>query len=287
MQTGAAVVITGASSGIGLDAALTLAARGWFVFAAVRSARDRRRLAALAGGRGLGDILCPIEVDVTDERVVAQSAQYVADYCARGGLRLCALVNNAGVAGGGPIEEVSLALLRRVMEVNLIGTAAMIQAHLPQLRANRGRIINISSVSGRVASPFLGPYAASKFALEALSDALRVELRPWGVRVILIEPGPIRTPIWAKSEAATLEDRAALGNNSPYAALVPRVRATIERAGRDGLPPHRVTAAIITALTVPRPRARYLVSRHPRLFALFARLCPDGLRDWLFASGLR
>jgi NAD(P)-dependent dehydrogenase (short-subunit alcohol dehydrogenase family) len=287
MQADAAVVITGASSGIGLDAALTLAARGWFVFAAVRSARDQQRLAALAGSQGLGENFCTLEIDVTDAQTVAQAAQYVAAQCARTGMRLCALINNAGVAGGGPIEEVSLALLRQIMEVNLLGAAAVTQAFLPQLRTNRGRIINISSVSGRAASPFLGPYAASKFALEALSDALRVELRPWGVRVILIEPGPIRTPIWAKSDAATSDDRATIGDHSPYAAHLPRVRSRIQRAGRDGLPPHRVSATIVTALTAPRPRARYLVSRHPLLFALFARLCPDGLRDWLFAYGLR
>ena len=157
---------------------------GWFVFGGVRTVRDLAKLAASAGAVGLGDLVQPILLDVTDSAQIAAAQELVALTLRERGLRLTGLINNAGIAVGGPLEEVPLARLREILAINVIGVVAVTQAFLPLLRAGRGRIINISSVSGRVAAPFLGPYAASKFALEALSDALRVELRPWGVPVM-------------------------------------------------------------------------------------------------------
>lgn len=285
-QKGGAIVVTGASSGIGQTTMFALACQGWYVFGGVRSARDAAKLAAPAGAIGLGGVVQPILLDVTDSAQLAAAQELVAMTLREHGLHLTALINNAGIAVGGPLEEVPLARLREILAINVVGVVAVTQTFLPLLRAGRGRIVNISSVSGRIAAPFLGPYAASKFALEALSDALRVELRPWGMQVVVIEPGPISTPIWEKAAAAASADRTDLGVDSPYAAAIPRVQAAIRRSARRGLPAERVTEVIIAALTVAHPRARYLVTRQPLLFAAFARLVPDGVRDLLFARGL-
>lgn len=278
-----AVVITGASSGIGRTTALLLARRGWLVFGGVRTERDAVDLAAAAGAIGLGGLVQPLLLDVTDPEQIRAAVRAVEVGLRARDAGLVGLINNAGIVVAGPIEEVPLARLRAIFATNVIGVVAVTQAFLPLLRAGGGRIINISSVSGRIAPPFLGPYAASKFALEALSDSLRVELRPWGLRVILIEPGPIATPIWGKGEADALADRADLPADSPYAATVPRVRAMIRRAASRGLPAERVAEAILLALTAPHPRARYLLTRHRLIFALFVRLAPDGLRDLLLS----
>lgn len=283
-----AVVITGASSGIGEATALALARAGWLTFAGVRSAEAAERLSALASAVGVGALLQTLLLDVTDDPQIAAAAALVGEECRRCGVPLRGVINNAGIAVAGPLELLPLDRLRASLLINTVGALAVTQAFLPQLRAARGRIINLSSVSGRVASPFLGPYAASKFALEALSDALRVELHPWGVRVILIEPGPIATPIWEKGFALALGDGEALGT-SPYAPFLPRVRARFLRAAASGQPPELVAATILRALTVPHPRARYLLTRGPLGFTLFARCAPDWLRDLVFgvAFGLR
>jgi NAD(P)-dependent dehydrogenase (short-subunit alcohol dehydrogenase family) len=199
------------------------------------------------------------------------------------GMCLSGLVNNAGIAVAGPLEEVPLDRLREVLSVNVVGVIAVSQAFLPLLRAGHGRIVNVSSISGRVAAPLLGPYAASKFALEALSDALRLELRPWGLAVVLIEPGPIATPIWAKGKAAALVDRQDLASDSLYIGRASRLEAFARQANERGLPPERVAEVISRALSVPRPRARYLVARNGLAVALLARLVPDNLRDLLLS----
>jgi len=283
-----AVVVTGASSGIGQATALVLAHAGWLTFAGVRTAGAAERLSALAGAVGVGALLRPLTLDVTAEAQIGAAVALVGDECRRRGVQLRGVVNNAGIAVVGPLELVPLDRLRASLEINAIGALAVTQAFLPQLRTARGRIINLSSVSGRVASPFLGPYAASKFALEALSDALRAELRPWGIRVILIEPGPIATPIWEKGTALALDDSEALGA-SPYAPFVLRVRARFLHAAESGQPPELVAATILNALTVSRPRARYLLTRSPLGLTFFARCAPDWLRDRAFgvALGLR
>src|SRR5919112_1052610 len=181
------VLITGASTGIGHATAKRMLAYGWEVFAAARKDEDLERL------RGEG--FTPIKLDVTDPETIAAAREELDERGLRG------LVNNAGVAVSGPIEFIPLDELRRQLEVNLVGQVAVIQAFLPNIREATGRIVNISSIGGRIALPMVGPYAASKHALEAVSDSLRRELRPWGIHVSLIEPGGVTTPIWEKGKA--------------------------------------------------------------------------------------
>ena len=178
------VLVTGASTGIGEATARRMKAAGWEVFAAARKDGDLERL------RGEG--LTPLKLDVTDAGSIAAAKAEV------GGRKLHGLVNNAGVAVSGPIEHVPLDELRRQLEVNLVGQVAVIQAFLPNIREAKGRIVNVSSIGGRIALPLVGPYAASKVGLEAVSDSLRRELRPWGIHVSVIEPGAVVTPIWEK-----------------------------------------------------------------------------------------
>jgi NAD(P)-dependent dehydrogenase (short-subunit alcohol dehydrogenase family) len=182
-QTRGAVVVTGASSGIGEACARRLAGLGFQVFAGVRKAEDGDRLASEIPG------VTPLRIDVVDAESIAAAARTVEETAA--GRGLAGLVNNAGVAVPAPIEHQPIDDFRRQIEVNLIGQVAVTQAFLPQLRAARGRIVNVSSIGGKVAVPLLGAYAASKFGLEGFSDTLRRELRPWGIEVSVIEPGTI------------------------------------------------------------------------------------------------
>jgi NAD(P)-dependent dehydrogenase (short-subunit alcohol dehydrogenase family) len=177
------VLVTGASRGIGRAIALHLAARSWDVFAGVRDREAGRALAAQC------QRITPVELDITVDAHVARLEELVPE-------RLDAVVNNAGIGVGGPIQTVSLDDVRRQLEVNVVGQIAVTQATLPKLRRSRGRLVFISSLNGRVSIPLSGVYNSSKFALEALADSLRVELRPWGVRVILVEPGAIATDPW-------------------------------------------------------------------------------------------
>lgn len=187
-----AVVVTGASTGIGEATALRFDRRGWQVFAGVRSQTDAERLTAQAGSR-----LRTVMLDVTDEQMVGAAADTIRSAVGRGGL--AGVVNNAGVALGGPVEYLPLEEWRRQLEVNVLGQIAVTKAMMPMIRQGRGRIVFIGSISGRVAAPMMGPYSASKFALEAIAETLRHELRPWGIRVVLIEPGAVKTAIWDKA----------------------------------------------------------------------------------------
>ncbi|MDX6665819.1 MAG: hypothetical protein QOG68_2025, partial [Solirubrobacteraceae bacterium] len=185
-----AVLVTGAARGIGRACALRLAADGWDVLAGVRRAEDGEELRAAGDGR-----IAPVALDITAADQVAALADALP-------ARLDAVVNNAGVVVSGPVEAVPLDELRRQFEVNLIGQVAVTQAVLGRLRASRGRIVFISSLSGRVSTPLTGPYNASKFALEGLADALRMEVRPWGIRVVLVEPAQTDTDIWRGADSA-------------------------------------------------------------------------------------
>lgn len=285
MAAQGAALITGASSGIGWATALVLAHGGWLVYAGVRREEDGAALAAAAAGIGAGALLRPIILDVTDATSVAAVIGVVESELREHRVTLAGLVNNAGIAVAGPVEEVPLARWRTVLDVNVTGAVAMAQACLPLLRAGRGRIVNISSVSGRVASPFLGPYAASKFALEALSDSLRLELAPWGVKVVLVEPGPVATPIWDKGEAMVAADRAHIGDASPYAPWLGQIRAAFRSSARRGIPPEVVAGVIVRALTTPHPQARYPIGSNRAAVALITRFAPDWVRDWLMTRG--
>jgi NAD(P)-dependent dehydrogenase (short-subunit alcohol dehydrogenase family) len=265
-MTRGGVLVTGASSGIGAAIARELAVRGFNVFGTVRSAEDEATLAAR-------DVV-PIRMDVTDARSIAAARAEVQH--ALSGEPLAGVVNNAGIPVAGPLELLPLADLRRVLEVNLIGAVAVIQAFLPLLKAARGRIVNISSLAGRAALPFMGPYAASKFGLEAASDSLRRELAPFGVGVVVIEPGNIQSKIWDKVEAMDLGRY----RGSPYEHVLERFRSEALRGGRSAPAAGLVARAVLRALTARRPPTRIIVSARPWIDGVIVRL-PDKLLDWM------
>ena len=277
-----AVVITGASTGIGAACALDCVARGMTVFAGVRDPHAGEALAAKGGPS-----LIPIALDVTDESTIAQSLESVHRIVGQGGL--AGLVNNAGIAIGSPLEVIPLSRLRKQLEVNVIGQIAVTQAFLPLLRCGRGRIVNMGSIAGRGTIPLLGPYSASKHALEALTDALRMELQPWGIEVSIVEPGAIATPIWEKSakEAGDLE--ASIGQEAKilYGEAVVRIREAIAQAAYRAIPPEAVVRAVHHALTASHPHTRYLVGTDAKLRAWMVKWVPDRVQDRLLAWFLK
>jgi NAD(P)-dependent dehydrogenase (short-subunit alcohol dehydrogenase family) len=271
-----AVVVTGASTGIGRATALRLARLGFDVLAGVRRDADGERLVSDASGA-----LTPLSLDVTEAGSIEAAAVEVERAAGAAGLR--GLVNNAGVAEPGPVELLPLEDLRRQLEVNVVGQIAVTQALLPLLRRGRGRIVNVSSVGGRVSTPALGAYSASKFALEALSDSLRMELRPWGIDVVVIEPGSIRTEIWHRGEkqAESLMERLPEAQRALYAPLVAGMRRLSARTQERAIAPEHVAERIARALTTRRPRTRYVVGADARVqMALHAAL-PDRAYDAL------
>ncbi|GAB4330142.1 MAG: SDR family oxidoreductase [Dehalococcoidia bacterium] len=269
-----AVVITGASTGIGEACARRLDRIGYRVFAGVRSPEAAARLR-----EGASERLTPLMLDVTDAGSIARAADTVREHVDDRGLR--GLVNNAGIAVPGPLEYLPIDDLRQQLEVNVVGQVAVTQAFLPLLRRDRGRIINMGSISGILAAPFIGAYAASKSALEAISDALRVELRPWGIHVVLIEPGAIATPIWEKgqSRADDLAGRLPAEAMGRYGDAIAAVRRFAREADARGLPPEAVAKVVSQAVRATRPKARYLVGNDARLQKAVARLLPDRVRD--------
>lgn len=268
------VVITGASTGIGAACVVHLAALGYRVFAGVRKWEDGEALRERAPER-----IRPVIIDVTDGASIADAAQCVHEETREDGLS--GLVNNAGIVVPGPLEFIPLERLRQQIEVNLIGQVAVTQAMLPMLRAAKGRIVNMGSISGLLASPFTGPYAMSKFALEAFSDALRMELAPWGIQVSIIEPGSIKTPIWSKSEKMGEDVFGDLGDAARrlYAQQLYTLRDQVGRVGAKGLPPEAVARTVARALMATRPRTRYTIGIDSRVLRLLARWIPDRLRD--------
>ena len=270
------VVITGASSGIGRACALRLDRMGWTVFAGVRKEADARALRDEASER-----LAPLTIDVTDGATLAAAAQHVA--AAVGERGLDGLVNNAGIAVPGPIEVLPLNALRRQFEVNVIGQVAATQAFLPLLRKGRGRIVNMSSIAGKVSSSLVGAYSASKHAIEALSDTLRIELHPWGIQVAIVEPGKIATPIWEKGETSgqAIWDGLPQAAHELYAPLVEAKKRRTERRRHTslGIPPEEVAQAVAHALTARRPKIRYVVGKDARIAFALARLLPTRALD--------
>lgn len=263
-----AVLTTGASKGIGFDAASLLARKGYRSLGTVRREEDAVRL------REAG--IEPVLMDVTDAGSIARAAAEVERLL--DGIPLRALVNNAGVPAAGPIEMVDLDEARSLFEVNFFGALATTQAFLPLLRASKGRVINMSSVSGRFAFPFAGIYAASKYALEAASDALRRELATARIDVILIEPGSVQTPIWDQVESIDMIQY----RDTPYEKLMPAVQDSAVRAGHEGLPVDRVSEAVLRAVADRRspPRIPVVASRPGWLLQ---RVLPARLWDRLIA----
>ncbi|WP_068878634.1 MULTISPECIES: SDR family NAD(P)-dependent oxidoreductase [unclassified Phenylobacterium] len=256
------VVVTGVSTGIGLGATRVLVAKGFHVFGSVRKVEDGARLKA-----EFGDAFTPLVFDVTDAQAAqAASAQVEA---ALAGATLAGLVNNAGIAVAGPLLYLPVDEFRQQLEVNLTGVVIVTQAFAPLLGARTpaardpGRIVNISSVGGRTANPFMAPYNVSKFGLEGLSESLRRELLPFGVDVIVVAPGAVATPIWDKADQVDVSRYA----NTPYAAALDRIRAYMLQLGRSGLPPERIGEVICHALTAPKPKVRYTVA--PDMFRIF------------------
>ena len=269
------VLVTGASSGIGEASAHHLRELGFDVVGAVRKDDDAGRLRA-AGLRS-------VKLDVSDADSIAAAAAELGD------APLAGLVNNAGIAVAAPLEFLPLDQLRHQLEINLVGQLAVTQRFLPALRAGRGRIVNVSSIGGRFALPLVGPYAMSKFGLEAMSDSLRRELLGHGVDVIVVEPGGVKTPIWDKSTQLGEDMQAGMPPEADrlYGRLIEALRReTVKIATERGIEPREVAEAIGTALTARRPKARYLVGRDAKLRAKAALLLPDRVMDRMVARSL-
>ncbi len=272
-------LVTGASTGIGRATVRRLDAAGWKVFAGVRKEEDAAALRAESSER-----LEPLFLDVLDADAIAAAAVRIE--AEPGGLD--GLVDNAGAAIPGPLETLPIEDFRRQVELNLTAQLAVTQAMLPAIRAARGRVVLISSLGGRVALPFTGAYHAAKFGLEAVGDSLRQELAPWGIRVVLVEPGSIDTPIWRRGEASADESLA----GSPrmrelYGAAVERYRQVIRDTAERGIPPEKVAATIERALDARRPRARYLVGLDAQVQARLLTLLPTPLADRVIAAFMR
>ncbi|MGA8218882.1 MAG: SDR family oxidoreductase [Solirubrobacterales bacterium] len=265
-----AVVVTGASTGIGRATALLLDQTGYRVFAGVRKQADATSLAEEGSDR-----LTPVTIDVTDQRSIAAAKDEVERSVGNDGL--AGLVNNAGVGDGGPVETMDLDVLRNVLEVNLVGQVAVTQAFLPLIREAPGTIVFIASIGGRIASPFMSPYNASKFAVEALGESLRQELAPWGIDVVVIEPGSIDTPIWTKG-AETIEEQSAKLTPTAkrlYGKQLQRMDEVLSETASRGIPPEKVAKAIHTAIKSEKPRHRYLVGRDAKIAARLKGTLPD------------
>jgi NAD(P)-dependent dehydrogenase (short-subunit alcohol dehydrogenase family) len=276
------VVITGASTGIGEACALRLDKLGFCVFAGVRKDSDAQKLQQKASQR-----LTPIFLDVTDADSIAFAVETVKNTV---GDEIFGLVNNAGIAVPGPLELLPIADFEQQMQVNVTGQLAVTQAFLGLLRQGRGRIVNMGSISGRSAAPFLGAYNASKFALEALTDVMRMELRPWGISVSIIEPGAIATPIWEKSftQADTAKQNLSPSALNLYGHALTAVRKQVGILASKSISSDIVAEAVIHALTAKKPNTRYLIGQDAKIGALLKYLLPDRLYDRviLYSMGL-
>ena len=266
-------LVTGCSSGIGRSTALRLARAGQHVYAGVRKPADGDRLARSAGGEG-GEIT-PVILDVTEPGHIAAVAAAIDEHTGSAGLAgLDGLVNNAGYGLACPAELVPLDAFRRQLDVNVTGQLAVTQAVLPALRRARGRIVMVSTIGVRFSPPFAGPLDAAKAALTALAEALRQELAPWGVRVVLVEPATINS---GAADKVTRDAAAALAAAEPqaralYADTFTAMLRVMERREANGSPPDVAAATIARALTAPRPRAVYLCGKDSRRLAVLSGL---------------
>ncbi|EJL34539.1 short-chain dehydrogenase of unknown substrate specificity [Caulobacter sp. AP07] len=279
-QTRKSVVVTGASTGIGWGVTKVLTERGFHVFGSVRKAADAQALVA-----AFGEAVTPLTFDVTDEAAVREAALQVE--AVLGGQTLAGLVNNAGIAVAGPLLHLPIDEFRKQLEVNLTGVVIATQAFGPLVGArgtapqNPGRIVNIGSVGGRNANPFMAPYCTSKFGLEGLSESLRRELLPFGVDVVVIAPGAVATPIWDKAD----EIDTARYAGTIYAGPMERLRAFMLSIGKTGLPPERIGEAVHTALTVAKPKVRYTLTPQPMQF-LISQVLPKRTLDRIVGKRL-
>jgi NAD(P)-dependent dehydrogenase (short-subunit alcohol dehydrogenase family) len=274
------VVVTGASTGIGWATAKLLLQRGFRVFGSVRKAQDAERLRSEFGAN-----FTPLLFDVTDEAAVRAAAGEVR--AALNGETLAGLVNNAGIAVGGPALELAVDQFRRQFEVNVIGPIIATQAFAPLLGADpslhgpKGRIVMISSVAGKSGNPMSSPYSASKHAIEGLSESLRRELMLFGIDVVIVAPGAVKTPIWGKSEEVDVS----VYRNSPYFPALQKIRSFVQQLAESGLPAERIAEVIATALTSENPKTRYQITPDPMRHLLIAAL-PKRVGDKIIAKRL-
>jgi NAD(P)-dependent dehydrogenase (short-subunit alcohol dehydrogenase family) len=272
------VVITGASTGIGWAAAKLLLDRGFRVFGSVRKPADADRLKGEFGAN-----FTPLVFDVTDEAAVLAAARDVR--AALAGETLTGLVNNAGIAVAGPLLEISADKFRQQMEVNVVGPVIATQAFGPllgsdpSLKGRKGRIVMISSVAGRSGNPLASPYSASKHAIEGLSESLRREMMLFGIDVIMVAPGAVKTPIWGKA------DEFSGSSKSPFAPALEKIRAFTQHLSEIGLPPEKIAEVIATALTSPNPKVRYQITPDPMRHLIMSVL-PKRTVDRLIAKRL-
>jgi NAD(P)-dependent dehydrogenase (short-subunit alcohol dehydrogenase family) len=274
------VVITGASTGIGWATAKLLLDRGFRVFGSVRKPADADRLKGEFGAN-----FTPLLFDVTDEAAVLAAAREVR--AALGGETLFGLVNNAGIAVAGPVLELAADEFRRQMDVNVIGPIISTQAFGPllgsdpSLKGQRGRIVMMSSVAGKNGNPLMSAYSASKFAIEGLSESLRREMMLFGIDVIIIAPGAVKTPIWSKAEEVDISAY----KNSPFFPALERIRKYMLQLGEIGLPAEKIAEAVAEALTSARPRVRYQITPDPMRHLITAVL-PKRMVDRIIAKRL-
>jgi NAD(P)-dependent dehydrogenase (short-subunit alcohol dehydrogenase family) len=266
------ILVTGASTGIGQACALHLAAAGHQVFAGVRSESDARRLE----DRGTS-LVHPVFLDVTDQDQI----DAVAERIGKEPDGLHGVVNNAGVAFGGPTEYIPIDEWRDQFEVNVFGQVAVTRAMLPMIRQTRGRLVFVGSIGGKVATMMMGPYNASKFAIEAVGEVLRAELRPWGIGVSVIEPGAVKTEIWEKGRATAdrLERELPLEAVDRYSDHIAAIRKGIEMQDRGGVGPEKVALAVDHALFADRPKTRYIIGASARVQSAMVRILPDRPRE--------
>lgn len=282
------VVITGASTGIGRATALYLAGKGVRVLAGVRKASDGEALVSAlpSEAKASGGSVEALVIDVADGDSIARAAAEVGERI--GGARLAGLVNNAGIALGGPQEFLPLDDWRRTLEVNVFGLVDTTQKLLPQLVRSRGRVVNVSSIGGRVATPMMGPYVASKFAVEGLTAALRYELRDQGVWASCVQPGMVKTEIWKKGDVQIAQQKDMLPPEAHerYARLVAALERFSHAGKTKGIPPEKVAHAIEHALFAARPRTRYPVGPDARMLVVLQWLLPDRAFEWLVRKGM-
>jgi short-subunit dehydrogenase len=276
------VLITGASTGIGFDLTRTLCEKGYKVWAGVRNPESLDRLT-----QDFSNKLTVLKLDVTNSHDIERAYKIV--HSEMNPDQELILVNNAGIASGGPIEGLSLEEWRKVFDVNLFGMVEMTQVFLALIRQTKGRVINMGSISGRVAAPFLGPYTTSKFAVKAFSDSLRRETASFGVHVSLIEAGPIRTEIWSKSIDVSDEIAKKLSPEvrEIYGPMMSALREGVIATAQEAVPVQNVTMAILHAIQSRMPRVNYLVGKNIKLQAGLMRFMSTRMMDRVIKKSLR
>ena len=268
---GKIICITGASSGLGLDMTRQLHEEGHDLIVTVRKATDEQSLYERFGKERLTVVRMDISTDSEVENAAEEIMKALGDH------PLDVLINNAGIVAPGPIMYLPIGELRNQFEVNVFGLIHFTQKLLPAIsRSSNAAIINISSVSGLITSPFTAAYSASKFALEALSDGMRRELKPFGVKVVVVEPGPVKTPIWSKNTSVSEKYL-----DTPYAPLLKQAQKVIENTEKDAIPPSRVSDVISKIVSSRKPKTRYIVAKRAWVYWLFSRVIPDTWLDKL------